>query len=50
MINLRFYDNEFVDYQTIPYKYGSNEDRNRVLRSFILKGELIEWLSNDEVV
>lgn len=33
-----------------PHERGSNENRNRVLRRFISKGQLIEELTDDELV
>ena len=56
---------EFADYQAIealtstqvyfahaysPHERGSNENRNRVLRRFIPKGQPIEELSDDELI
>lgn len=55
---------EFADFQTIeaqtkikmyfahaysPHERGSNENRNRVLRRFIPKGQSIETISNQEL-
>ena len=34
----------------LPHERGSNENRNRVLRRFIPKGQPIEELTDDELV